>query len=266
LIGPLRKQREGKAYFRPSEIETVLQSLDGLRIEEVSRRAEISEVDDPEYVPSECLVYFVRQSKVNGDTKPYRDLFAALRNRVLRAVPVRPRRVRGVSKPVESDVEGQIQEKVLFDFQKLLCLDRQTYEERLDFYEIRFNAAIATLRATARRVILKKHSRRRPLQFDGDSSELTIEMEQALERVRSPNRQKEDDFPYRLRFYEAISTLPDDQRRVMELLLEGVPIDAEDPEARTIRRLLGCVEKTVRNRRDRAYAAIRDVLKQDNGE
>jgi DNA-directed RNA polymerase specialized sigma24 family protein len=101
------------------------------------------------------------------------------------------------------------------------------------------------------------------MRYDGDGSELSLEMEQALERVRTPNGEKEDDSVYRLRFYKAISTLPADQRRVIELLLEGVPIDAEEPETRTIRKILGCVEKTVRNRRDRAYAAIRDALKEE---
>lgn len=262
MIAPLQKQSKGNTYFRPPEIEAALEALESLPIEELARRAQTSDVDDPEYVPSECVLHFVRQSKANGDTTPYQDLFAALRNRVIRAVPVRLRRVTGMSRPAESDLAAQIRERVLFDFQKLLCIDRQAYDERLDYYEIRFNDAIAKLRATARRAILKKQSRRKPMQYDGDSTELTLKMEQTLERVRSSDGQKDDDLPYRLRFYEAISTLPDDQRRVMELLLEGVPIDSEDPEARTIRKILGCVEKTVRNRRDRAFATIREALKE----
>src|SRR5690606_13900329 len=114
-------------YFRPPEIEAALESLVRLPIEEVARRAQIGDVEDPDYVPSECVLHFVRQSKANGDGKPYQDLFMALRNRVLRAVPVQLRRVAGLSKASESDLEEQIQEMVLFDFQKLLCIDRQAY-------------------------------------------------------------------------------------------------------------------------------------------
>jgi RNA polymerase sigma factor (sigma-70 family) len=255
LITPLQKQSDGKAYFRPPEIEAAMESLAGLSIEEVARRAVISDSDDPEYVPSECVLHFVRQSKTNGDTKPYRDLFEELLRRVLRAVPVPLRRVAGMSKAAESDVELQIQDKVRFDFQQLLCLDRQAYDKRLDFYEIRFNSAIAMLRATARRAILRKESRRKPMQYDGDGSELSLEMEEALDRVRN-NCPQNDDSAYRLRFYAAISTLPDDQRRVMELLLGGLQIGA-------IAEIVGCVEKTVRNRRDRAFAAIREALKEE---
>jgi DNA-directed RNA polymerase specialized sigma24 family protein len=263
LIAPLHKQRDGKTYFRPPEIEAALESLAQLPIEDLARRAQICDAEDPQYVVSECVLHFVRQSKANGDTKPYQDLFTALRNRVLRAVPVRLRRMAGNSKAAEPDLEGQMQEKVLFDFQKLLCLDRQVYEERLDFYEVRFNAAIAKLRATARRAVRNKQSRRKPMEYDGESSDLTLEMETALERVRNPNGQKEDDFLYRLRFYEAISTLPDDQRRVMELLLEGVPSDSKKPGVQTISKILGCVEQTVRNRRNRTYAAIRVAMKEE---
>lgn len=264
MIVPLRKQcDDGTTYFRPTEIEDALTALYQLPIAEVARRASVSDPEDPEYVPSECLVHFVRQSKVNGDNTPYQDIFSALRNRVLRAVPVRLRRVPGVSKPAEADSESQIQEKVIFDFQKLLCLDRQEYDQRLDYYEIKFNSAIATLRATARRAFLKKESRRKPMEYDGEASDLSLEMEEALERVKHPNGQKEDDFLYRLRFLKAISSLPADQRRVIELLLDDVPIDSENPEVRTIRKILGCAEKTVRNRRDRAYATIREALKEE---
>jgi DNA-directed RNA polymerase specialized sigma24 family protein len=264
VIVPLRKQRDdGTKYFRPTEIEDALTSLYQLPIAEVARRASVSDKEDPDYVPSECLVHFVRQSKANGDSKPYRDIFAALRSRVIRAVPVRLRRVPGVSKSAEADSESQIQEKVIFDFQKLLCSDRQEYDQRFDYYEIKFNSAIATLRATARRAFLKKESRRKPMEFDGEASDLSLEMEEALERAKHPNGQKEDDFAYRLRFLEAISALPSDQRRVIELLLDDVPIDSENPEARSICKILGCYEKTVRNRRDRAYAAIRKALNEE---
>lgn len=264
MIAPLRKQSDdGTKYFRPTEIEDALAALYQLSIGEIARRASISDPEDSDYVPSECLLHFVRQSKANGDTKPYQDLFAALRNRVLRAVPVRLRRVAGVSKPAEADSESQIQERVIFDFQKMLCLDRQEYDQRLDYYEIKFNSAIAALRATARRAVLKKESRRKPMEYDGEASDLSLEMEAALERVKHPNGQKEDDFLYRLRFLEAISSLPSDQRRVIELLLDDVPIDSEDPEVRTIRKILDCAEKTVRNRRDRAFETIRQALKEE---
>lgn len=263
MVDPLRKDEEARKYYLPPEIKAARDALELLPIEEVVIHAAIIDCDDPNYVPTECVLHFFRQSKANGDTKPYQDLFAVLRKRVLRAVPVRLHRVAGISKAVESDTESQIQEKVLFDFQKLICSDRQARDHRLDFYECKFNLALATLRATARRAILNKESRRKPMQYDGDGSQLALEMEEALDRVRNPNGHKNDDFLYRLRFFEAISTLPDDQRRVMELLLEGIPIDSKKPGVQTISSILDCGEQTVRNRRNRAFAAIRASMKEE---
>lgn len=264
MIAPLRKQSDdGATYFRPKEIEDALAALYQLPIAEVARRASIDDPEHPEYVRSECVLHFVRQSKTNGDTKPYQDLFTVLWTRVTSAIPVRLRKVTGLSKLGEVDSEEHIQEKVLGKFVELLSLDRLNYDERLDFYEIRFNSAIFSLKSTARRSVWSNESHREPVAYDGDGTDLSLEMEEALERVRNPNGKTNDDFLYRLRFLDAISSLPPDQRRVIELLLEEVPIDSEDPEVRTISKILGCVEKTVRNRRDRAYAAIREALKEE---
>jgi DNA-directed RNA polymerase specialized sigma24 family protein len=172
-------------------------------------------------------------------------------------VPVRLRRVSGMTVPGEVDAEGQIQEEVLFHFQKILCLDRQDYDERLDFYEIRFNSAIVALRSTARKSVWKKDSRRTHVELDGDSSDSDQDFEESLERVRSPNLQKKDDVLFRLIFLEAISSLPPEEREVIELLLAGYPIDSKKPGVRTVAMILKCDEKTVRNRRNRARAALK---------
>lgn len=259
MIPPLQKQNEsdGKPYFRPAAVEESLKQLYKLPIEEVSRRAAITDTDDPEYVPSECVLHFVRQSKANGDATPYQELFSALRARVMRAVPIKLRRVPGMTVTGEVDSESQVQEEVLFHFQELLCLDRQAYDERLDFYEIRFNSAIAALRATARKSVWTKESRRTHAELDGELSDPDQDFEESLERVRSPNPQKKDDVLFRLIFLEAISTLPPEEREVIELLLAGYPIDSMKPGVRTIAMILNCDEKTVRNRRNRAKTALK---------
>lgn len=259
MITPLRKQNEsdGEVYFRPAAVEDSLKLLYGLPVKEIARRAAISDENDPDYIRSECIVHFVRQSKANGDTAPYQALFLELRNRVMRAVPVRLRRISGMTVAGEIDSESQIQEEVLFHFQELLCLDRQDYDERLDFYEIRFNSAIVALRATARKSVWNKESRRQPAELDGAESDGDQDFEESLERVRNPNFQKKDDVLFRLIFLEAISSLPPEEREVIELILEGYPIDSKKPGVRTIAMILNCDEKTVRNRRNRARAALK---------
>ena len=68
---------------------------------------------------------------------------------------------------------------------------------------------------------------------------------------------------YRLELDAAIDALPDDQRRVVGLLRQGFQIDSKDPNIMTIAKMLQCDERTVRNRRDRAYKTLRSVLQED---
>ena len=54
------------------------------------------------------------------------------------------------------------------------------------------------------------------------------------------------------------------ERQVIELMLKGLPIDSTDGNVLTIAKAVGCTEKTVRNRRDRAIAKLRDALTEED--
>ena len=71
-----------------------------------------------------------------------------------------------------------------------------------------------------------------------------------------------DDPAFRSALGPAINTLPPDQKAVIGLWLQGIPIDAKDPTTNTIARILKCDERTVRNRRDRAFKALRKILEE----
>jgi hypothetical protein len=47
------------------------------------------------------------------------------------------------------------------------------------------------------------------------------------------------------------------------LLRQGFPIDSQEPGVQTIVGILRCAEKTVRNRRNKAYEAIRKALEEE---
>lgn len=261
---PLRQlQADGTPYFRPKEIEDALAELLRLPTTEVVVRSRIEDVLDPRYVPTECVLYFVRRPGSLNDENNVRDLFVILRQRVLHAVPVFPRRLPGSKKLAEKATDLKIQEAVLDKFQRLLCNDWAGYDERLDFYECRFNSALALLRSTARRDVLKVEHRDAATPYEGDTNEPSRGVEQALANLKNPLNSEGIDFLYRSKLHAAISSLPPDERRVIELVLKDVPIDSQDKDVRTIVKVLGCSEKTVRNRRDRAYARLRDALKEE---
>lgn len=263
-VEPLRKQdKDGRLYTRPLEVEAEIADLSGLTKEQFVERIKAEGSDGS--VRSECLLYFVRRPPFDADKDVLFAFFAAIRQRVLKAIPVPKRRIPGKSKKTaENSVDLDIQEAVLDKFQEMLCQDRQEYLERLDFFECRFNVAIARLRATARRDICNHLAHFAPLAYDSDTSEPNPEVEKALSCIMDSFDSPKMDSVYRSKIHAAINSLPLDERRVVELFLEGIPIDSKEKDTMTMAKMLSCCEKTVRNRRDRAFAKLAELLKEEN--
>ena len=198
LIAPLRMQDpDGKLYRRPKDIEESLVALSQLTAVDAVQRCRIEDSDDPDYVSSECLLHFVRQASFANDENAFREMFMLLNKRVLRAVPVFARRVTGLDKPAVKASDLEIQELVVSAFHKMLCADRVAYNERLDYFEIRFNSAMARLRATARRTVQREDSRQKPLAYDGDTNTPSGEIELLLAKLKNPVEGENIDFLYR---------------------------------------------------------------------
>lgn len=144
-VPPLRMRRaDGSLYDRPVMIERKLESLVSLPAEEVVRRSRITDPNDPAHLPSESLLHLIRPRGSHEINPAIRDLFSALRQRVLRAVPVSLRRLPGTTKVTEKSSELEVQETVMHKFLELLCGDRDEYKERLDFYTSMRNDSIST--------------------------------------------------------------------------------------------------------------------------
>jgi DNA-directed RNA polymerase specialized sigma24 family protein len=156
---------------------------------------------------------------------------------------------------------SKIVEQVLDRFQEFLIRDRTDYDERLDYFEVNFDDAVASLRLTARKKAWKEENASEPMTYDDETSELNAEIEKAAAVFLSES--KIDDPDYRLRLDAAIDSLPHHQRRVVELLRQGFPISSKEPGIQTIVTIVGCVEKTARNRRDSAFEAIRKALEEE---
>ncbi len=260
MIPELRKlTAEDVPYVRPPEIQAALEELDSIPIEEVADRAENASEGERGFVPTECVLHFVRQSCANNDAPPYQALFNVLRARLMKLVPVRYRRI-GTSQYVPINAyAADLQEIVLDKFLEILCKDREEYDERLDIYEARFNLAFSALRSTAKKSLTRRRKREKSVEYEDDSSSLIAEMEERLASTRNVVGPEEKFFRFEL--LKAIDQLPPDEKWIIHLIhVENIQIDAQDPETPSIAKLLNCTEKTVRNRRDRAYKAIREAL------
>src|SRR6185295_5688871 len=68
-VTPLRNRRlSGELYERDPAIEALIAELAVLSRDELIARATITKRSDPRYIPSECLVFFIRASRSdNGE-------------------------------------------------------------------------------------------------------------------------------------------------------------------------------------------------------
>jgi hypothetical protein len=251
------KTEDGEFYCRPKEVERAIAALSELPANQVVARSRIRDPKDDDYVRTECLLHFVRRSTFQHDENASFDLFAELLDRVERsAVPELTRRNQRSDSEPQSMILVEVREAILEKFQDMLCGDRTDYDTRLDFCECKFNAALATLRLDKREQVSRRHKRFKPIAIDEESNDPSIEIEEAYAKLREPQNAETSDFLYRLKVQAAINSLPAEERQVIELLDRGLPIESQDPQVLSIVKVVGCVEKTVRNRRNRAIKKL----------
>lgn len=260
MAAPLRKLKDRVLYQRRLLIENAIDDLAKVSRSDQADRCKIADPSDPDYIPTECLLHLIRGCRSDNSDHIFATIFRTLKRRVLARLPNPAIKGGSEGKSLVSQRNIAINEYVVDRFQAMLVQDRAGYDERLDYYEVNFDAALATLRLDGRKKALREEKRSESVGYDDETSELNAEVEKAAAAQNPVSESKLDDPVYRSRLYAAIESLPDNQRRVIELLLRGIQIDSQEPNVPTIVRFLGCTEKTARNRRDRAYAAIRKAL------
>ena len=160
-----------------------------------------------------------------------------------------------------------IREEIMDRFAERIAKDCKGRTGLLDFYEIRFDKAFAAFRTSALRQIGPSVVNTVPLGTDEDDGlEISAEVEAAAADFLGGDPEKLDDPAFRLELTAAIDCLPDDQKQVVGLLLQGFQIDSKDKDVMTIARILQCDERTVRNRRDRACKALKAILQKENAQ
>lgn len=235
--------------MRDAKIEAKLVELATLSRDEIIARCASRRRDDPNYVPSECLLYYVRASRADKSEAQFERLYEILAERVLR-------RLDAYGKTV---LNGLIREKAFGRFVELLSADRNSYSENLDYFEVRFDGALANLRRDAWAQVRPDEKHSTGLEFD-ETGELSVEVERAAGSFDLFSMSQSDAADYRSCLDAAIEALPLEQSRIVEMIRQGIPIDSKETEAVTIAKTLGKSEKTIRTYRDKAYAAIRAAL------
>lgn len=254
----MRKKKDGIQFERPLDIEAFIARLESVNSSERLHQFESLSKKNPGYVPSEVLVYFLRRAWAEGAKSDFEKTFRILLKRVEQSLCsiISDSRIAG-ARGIREEIMGRFAERIAKD-----CKGSSSY---LDFFEIRFDMAFARFRISALRQIGPSNVETIPLGTDeNDGVEISAEVEAAAADFLSSNPSILDDPTFRFELTAAIDNLPDDQKRVIGLLMQGFQIDSKDKNIMTISRILKCDERTVRNRRDRAFKTLNTILQGEN--
>lgn len=246
---PLRKCRlDGTPYFRRDEVEAEIQALADVSHGELERRAALWPAGSPGFLSPEALLYLVR----NAAPSAHRErLTEKLLFRLARRVPA----IANTGGDTVSLTKMNIREDVFDHFVDLLLSDRKEYDDRLDYYEINFNRAVAWDRRDANARHWKHENR--TAEIEDDDGEVSTKVEAAAGEYDPFNAEELDKKDYRLLLDDAIDSLPEFQRRIVLMWREDIPIESDDPSIESISKVLGKSEKTIRTHRDKAFAALK---------
>jgi len=237
---PLQKQtRDGRPYSRPSAISHAIDIA--LRQDEATLVARAAlDRNEAAYLPSECLLYLIRDAKRLGD-----------RRRMNAFVPLLLMRCVGNLRATVSDrlpAAEQLREEIIGQLLEWIAIDGSEEDKlRLDFFEIRFDSALQKLRID----FVNAHVKRTWV-------EKTSEHLERLEDKDDPG----DEFETQLEMVaDHLYVLTTDERTAIGLrYLEGLEVHSVDPEQRTIAKLMGVSDRMVRNYLGSAKQKLRAAL------
>lgn len=249
---PLRKNKlDGTPYRRRDAVEAEIAALSSISILELEARIATRKSSAPGYVSPEALLYSIR----NVGAGTHRE---KLTQALLARVAHLARPSSGSGREATSLTEKNIQEEVLDRFIDLLLSDRVQYEERLDYYEVNFNSAVAGDRYDASDRHWKHENRTEALGTEDE--EVSDRVQDAMGEYDPFNADALDEKDYWLLLDDAIDSLPEFQRRIVVMLRQEVPIESSDRSVSSISEVLGKTPKTIATHRDKAFASLRRRL------
>ncbi|HEX2854305.1 MAG TPA: hypothetical protein VHO24_13800 [Opitutaceae bacterium] len=259
MVEPLKKiSKKDGPYRRRAEVQAFLEKLDLVDARERTDQLVDAGGELRADAPPEALVHLIRRAWREDDAGSVERLFKALFRRVQASL------VASIPDSRMADAET-IRGEIVSRFMDRFARDCREGGTWLDYFEVQFEGGFAAYRTTVLRRIGPSTNKTAPLMGDGehsDATELAPEVEKAAAEFFADGPSFFDDPAFRSALGPAINTLPPDQKAVIGLWLQGIPIDAKDPTTNTIARILKCDERTVRNRRDRAFKALREILEE----
>jgi len=247
LVRPLTKQKpEGKLYTRPPRIEAAITAALDKELVTLIEQALIPNRKDKDYLPSECLVYLVRNALRSGDDTVINALTPILFARCKATLDREPAK--------------EIREQVRDKFVDLLARDRVDREsDALDYFEVSFSHAFLTRRYDALRAQTKRRKVFFPLVDEGsdDETEVDLKLRKSTEDALVAAHFERGDPVLRNELMAAVAKLPEDERQAIVLVhLIGYDEESENPKKVTAATLCGVTGRTIRNRLAKAFLKL----------
>jgi len=245
-----KRYPNGNIYQRPAQIESAIVNLLEEDVEAIANRANIHNVSDPDYVPSECIVHLIRAARRRDDELAMTALLPPLLRRCESIL---------ISK-ISQDLPNvdEIREEVLGQLSELFAADGGgDNPDKLDFFETRFNLAFRALRIDILRAErIQAHSSIPTAFEDEDDSDSDDEFFTRLSKEFHTPPSQEKEFVLK-QIQQAIYRLPPAEREAVVLCcILGYEQESDDPKKRTAATICGVTGKTIRNRLRRAATRL----------
>ena len=248
-----KKDKTGRVYIRPPDIENKIDLALKLGPPALKQHLLVTTRTAPDYLPSECLVYLIRDAMRRKDESVVDMVLPVLLARC------------------EANLKSKIQAKnlggidavckeALSDFCEMLASDGakdNSNPDELDYYECKFNKAFRGFRIDFLR---REFTRSEPIENlpytdDGDDEAAHAIWERLSQNFRTSAPQ--DGEVFRRQLLDAINALPAEERKAVVLCrILGYEIESEDPEKQTAATLLKVCGRTIRNYLSRAAAKL----------
>jgi len=248
---PLKKiKQDGTLYQRIAPIEALLDKLIILPSDVLIEKCKSINPKDADYIPSECLVYLIRESLRNENEKLCNTLLPILLGRCQKIL------VNKISNQKFSDAT-QLRHEILGKFSELFATDCWLSEEQdlLDYYEVRFNHAFQSLRInnirTESKDLEKKYSESVEVKEEKGALQDYFKEHDLIDKVELLPQEK---LALLNQIWCFISVLPEVERNSLILYYaDGLTQDA-------IATITGVTERTVRNRLNQGINTIKNKM------
>lgn len=251
----------GKVYTRPPVVEASIDEALAQDLETIQKRAGIRDHKNSEYLPSECLLHLVRDARLRKDERTVRKLLPLLLGRCEAHLKSA---IRDDGRPDAEELRGNVMGR----FCEMIAKVGTNHDVRpLDFFEIRFNQAMTTLRYKVLAVDDRRRKRFEDVGSAEDEDGLPLEAETALARVSAAaqNPEQQENLLFLKEVARVLKTCSaDEQEAVMLCYIKGYKVESEDPDEETAATICGVKGRTIRYRLERASKKLKQ-LKEDMG-